>query len=148
MEKEPQAELCEVLWAPPPPPMVRSLGDPYLCSVSIYIRHINVNVYVHAINAYRGIRGRSPLILNLGSEWGVSSQLHSPTALTPRSDPDRHSIGGWVSPRANLVNFERRKASCPCRGLNPISSNPWPSHITNRLYRLPLQSVSFGTGWS
>jgi hypothetical protein len=47
-------------------------------------------------------RGAAPLILNLGTRWGVGDQRHAPAALSPGKRAGAHPIGGWVGPRAGL----------------------------------------------
>ena len=94
-----------------------------------------------------GVRTTALPIFSLGMVW-LSSQIHMPVGLFPRNNTSSHSVWGWVRARANLGNFDRRKACCICRDSNAGSSIPWSSHVTNRYNRLSLQSVSFGTGWS
>jgi len=51
---------------------------------SVLVKH-NI-LPVHAIKVYRGRGDIPPLILNLGTKWGRSDQLHTPAALSPEKE--------------------------------------------------------------
>jgi hypothetical protein len=58
-----------------------------------------------------------------GSEWSASS----PGRFTPGGrTPSTHWIGGWVCPRADLNDMEKRRVSSPCRELSPATLSRRP----------------------
>jgi hypothetical protein len=62
---------------------------------------------------YWGSGGIVPLILNFGTRWRVSGQLHPPAALLQGRDPGIHWMGGWVGPRAGLDAVVKKKFPSP-----------------------------------
>jgi hypothetical protein len=53
----------------------------------------------------------------------VSGQLHGTAALPGERATGTHGIGGWVDPRAGLVDLERRKfLILPGLELQPVAS--------------------------
>jgi hypothetical protein len=70
-----------------------------------------------------------------GGEWSASR----PCRFTPgESSPGIHWIGGWVDPRADLDDMEKRKfLTLPGLGTpTPWSSIPYPVAIPTELSRL------------
>jgi hypothetical protein len=53
-------------------------------SLCVLVKH-NI-LPVHAIKIYGGKGDIPPLILNLGTIWGGSDQLHTPAALYPEKE--------------------------------------------------------------
>jgi hypothetical protein len=58
----------------------------------------------------------SSIILDLGTRWEVSGELHL-SCLTSRETV--HWTRGWVGPRASLVIVTLRKVSCPYHKSTP-----------------------------
>ena len=58
----------------------------------------------------------------------MSGEPQTPAAFSPRKNPGRCLIGGWIDPRAGLNVLENRKIACFCLDLNPGPSRPVPSH--------------------
>jgi hypothetical protein len=66
---------------------------------------INVEVPLKQVMQARGegSRGAAPLILKLGTRWGVGfDQRHASAVLNPEKRYGTLRIGGWVGPRAGL----------------------------------------------
>ena len=63
-------------------------------------------VSIHDMRAYRGSRGISPLILNLGTgcRWEAN---HALAALSPGKDPGTNWIGGWGASELIRTVFEK-----------------------------------------
>jgi hypothetical protein len=61
------------------------------------------------MKAYKGSRDIAPLILNLGTRWRLSAQLHALVLLPMGRNPSTHGIGGWVGPRDSLEVLKREK---------------------------------------
>jgi hypothetical protein len=77
----------------------------------------------------RGRRGVVPLMLNLGTGWGVSGQLRALAALTSGKKHFAHRIAGLVGPKDAVDVLKKRLISCLCRIGNPGSSSHvvwWP----------------------
>jgi hypothetical protein len=64
-------------------------------------------VSVHVLKSYRGSRGMTQLILNLGCR-----RLVAPAALSPEKNFGKHWKWGWVGPRTGRDNLEKIKIYC------------------------------------
>jgi len=73
-------------------------------------------VPVYAMKAYRGSRGKAPLILNIGTRrrWMVKFKARSPLYRGEKSRWDPECV--W--------SFWGRKIPCNCRESNPGRSAP------------------------
>jgi len=76
-----------------------------------YLRHFIGKkvkfVSVHVLKSYRGSRGMTQLILNLGCR-----RLVAPAALSPEKNLGKHWKWGWVGPRTGRDNLEKIKIYC------------------------------------
>jgi hypothetical protein len=69
------------------------------------------NFLRNAMQAYKRSRGISPLILNLGTKLRCG-QINDPLPFLPSGKNTCTSLmGDWVSPRASLYVFEKRRIS-------------------------------------
>jgi len=87
-------------------------------------------VSVRAMKAYKGRRGRQPVILNFGTRKEVIGQLQAPTALVPRMNTSIIWIWSWVGPRAGFDSWWKSKISCSCQDMNLRSFDPLPGRYT------------------
>jgi hypothetical protein len=76
----------------------------------------------HAMRRIEGVELHAFLTLALdGGEW---SALRPVRFAPSERSPSTHWIGGWVGPRAGLVDaVVKRKIPSPCRDSNPRSSS-------------------------
>lgn len=89
----------------------------------------------HSIQAYRGSRGRAPVILNLvTTRWMIN--------ITSRPIYTWQRIGSWVGPTAGLDVLEKERISCRCRHSNPRSSGQQPRHYTNHAFSAPTSTYT------
>jgi len=66
----------------------------------------------------------APRILNFGTRFEVSGQLHVPAALpSGKRAPDTRRIGGWVGSGNGLGTLVKRKNSQLPPGFEPQSSD-------------------------
>jgi hypothetical protein len=79
----------------------------------------------------------------------VNGQLHAPTALLPgKSSPVTHWMRGWVDPRFDLEDVEKRKfLTLP--GLDPSVVQPVPSqyadyamNVPRIIFRIPMEDLA------
>jgi hypothetical protein len=63
----------------------------------------------------------------------VSGKIHGPAALPPGKEPSSaHCIGGWVGPRADLDDMEKRKfLALPDSNSDPLAVQPVASRYTD-----------------
>jgi hypothetical protein len=79
----------------------------------------------HAMKAYRGNRGITPLILNLGAKFRWMVTPSRPGSFTPGKEPSYplcwpQSQFGWFGDEQNL--------SCPCPDTNPGPYSPYTDY--------------------
>jgi len=81
-------------------------------------------VLIQAMKSYRGSRGITPLIPNLGDRlrWVVN------VTLRPAVMSGTYWIGSWVGRNAGLDVMKKIKC-CLYRDLNPGPSSPWPKGL-------------------
>jgi hypothetical protein len=70
------------------------------------------------MDQYYIYKGKTALILNLGTKMQVIVQLHAPPALPLVKNSGTHQIGVWVVLRTSLDNFGEERISCPYQALN------------------------------
>jgi hypothetical protein len=93
----------------------------------------------HDIKTYRG-GGIAPCILNSGTRYEVSGQLHALVAFFP---PGKKFLdgGGWAEQRGSPNAVEKRNISNVAGNRSPISrsSNSFPSHYTGWGMWVPIE---------
>ena len=88
-------------------------------AIKVKVRPNGSVVQIHAVKAYKGNRGLSLLILNLGPRFKWSASR--PGRFTLGKEPGTHRIGGWVGSRAGLNGYWKREGLVPLSGFDHLT---------------------------